>query len=59
MVTHDIAESICMADRIIVLTNRLKDQKHTHDRLPGGSQTPLQRRNHPDFRHISIPYERV
>jgi len=52
MVTHDIAESICMADRIIVLTKRPAKIKsmHTID-FPEDAKTPLQRRNHPDFRH--------
>jgi NitT/TauT family transport system ATP-binding protein len=51
MVTHDIAESICMADRIIVLSNRPARIKNIHTiDFPEEAKTPLQRRNHPDFR---------
>ena len=52
MVTHDIAESIGMADRVIVLTRRPATIKNIHDiKLSCDIRTPLCAREAPEFRH--------
>jgi len=48
LVTHDVAEAIAMADRIIVLSHRPARIKSQHIVRMEGS--PIQRRNHPRFR---------
>jgi NitT/TauT family transport system ATP-binding protein len=50
MVTHDIAESISMADRVIVLTRRPGTIKSSHKiELGLKERTPLTARKVPDF----------
>lgn len=50
MVTHDIPESISMADRIVVLTGRPATVRSIHTvEFPAEASTPLSRRNHPGF----------
>ncbi|WZL74364.1 ABC transporter ATP-binding protein [Clostridiaceae bacterium 35-E11] len=53
MVTHDIAEAISMADRIIVLTKRPASVKSTHEiqLTLENKRTPLSSREAPEFRH--------
>lgn len=50
MVTHDIPESISMADRVIVLTARPAQLQAIHLLDFGPDRTPLSCRNHPLFR---------
>ncbi len=50
MVTHDIPESISMADRILVLSRRPAVVRFVHDiTFPNTCATPLSRRNCPEF----------
>jgi NitT/TauT family transport system ATP-binding protein len=52
LVTHDIAESISMADRVVVLTKRPATIKNIHEiRLSCEHRTPLSCREAPEFRH--------
>ena len=54
MVTHDIAEAISMADRVIVLSKRpatIKDIIPINLSCPGGVRTPMKCREAPEFRH--------
>lgn len=52
MVTHDIAESISMADRVIVLTKRPATIRNIHEiKLSCSTRTPLSSREAPEFRH--------
>jgi NitT/TauT family transport system ATP-binding protein len=52
MVTHDIAESISMADRVVVLTNRPATVKSIHDiNLTCDLRTPFSSREAPEFRY--------
>lgn len=52
MVTHDIAESISMADRVVVLTNRPATVKGIHKiELTCDVRTPFTSREAPEFRH--------
>ncbi|MBW4827185.1 MAG: ABC transporter ATP-binding protein [Clostridiaceae bacterium] len=54
MVTHDIAEAISMADRVVVLSKRpatIKDIIPINLSCPGGVQTPMKCREAPEFRH--------
>jgi len=51
LVTHDIAEGISMADRVIVLTKRPATIKAIHDiKLSCENRTPLASREAPEFR---------
>lgn len=51
MVTHDIAEAISLADRVIVLTKRPGSLKSIHDiHLTCSNQSPITRREAPEFR---------
>lgn len=53
MVTHDIAESISLSDRVIVLTKRPATAKNIYDiNLSVESRTPLKSREAPEFRHF-------
>ncbi|WP_110461924.1 ABC transporter ATP-binding protein [Ruminiclostridium sufflavum] len=53
MVTHDIAESISMADRVVVLTNRPTTVKSIYDiLLTCDVRTPFTSREAPEFRHF-------
>jgi len=59
LVTHDIAEGISMADRVIVLTKRPATIKAIHDiKLSCENRTPLASREAPEFRSISTRYGR-
>lgn len=52
MVTHDIAEAISMADRIIVLSNRpakIQDIIEIKLTCPDGKRTPMNSRKAPEF----------
>jgi NitT/TauT family transport system ATP-binding protein len=50
MVTHDIAESISMSDRVIVLTQRPGTVKSSHDiSFNLSKRTPLNARKVPEF----------
>lgn len=53
MVTHDIAEAISMADRIIVLSKRPASVKSIHEinLTLQQNRTPLSSRDAPEFRH--------
>jgi len=54
MVTHDIAEAISMADRVVVLTNRpstIKDIIPIELTCPNGVRSPMKCREAPEFRH--------
>jgi NitT/TauT family transport system ATP-binding protein len=52
LVTHDIAESISMADRIVVLTKRPGTVKKVHTiRLSCEQRTPITSRDAPEFRY--------
>lgn len=52
LVTHDIAESISMADRVVVLSNRPGTVKNIYDiSLSCENRTPLNSREAPEFRH--------
>ena len=53
MVTHDIAEAISMANRVIVLSNRPAYIKSIHEiqLTCSGEKTPLKCREAPEFRH--------
>jgi len=52
LVTHDIAESISMADRTVVLTKRPGTVKSIYDiKLSCENRTPLCSREAPEFRH--------
>lgn len=51
LVTHDIAEAISMSDRVLVFSNRpaaLQTEYRIH--LTGCGDTPLKRRNAPEFK---------
>jgi NitT/TauT family transport system ATP-binding protein len=51
LVTHDIAESISMADRVIVLSKRPASLKQIHEiRLSCERRTPISSRDAPEFR---------
>jgi NitT/TauT family transport system ATP-binding protein len=52
LVTHDISESISMADRVVVLTNRPAYVKSIHTiQLTCDVRTPFSSREAPEFRH--------
>ena len=51
LVTHDISESISLSDRVIVLSHRPAGIKAIHTMGPLAELPPLERRDHPDFRH--------
>lgn len=52
LVTHDIAESISMADRVVVLTRRPATIKNIHKiELSCKNRSPLSCREAPEFRH--------
>ncbi len=52
LVTHDIAESISMADRVVVLSSRPATIKSVHDiNLTCEVRTPFSSREAPEFRH--------
>jgi len=52
LVTHDIAESISMADRVVVLSNRPAYIKSIHNiELTCYVRTPFSSREAPEFRH--------
>ena len=53
LVTHDISESISMADRVILLSKRPGTIKSIYDiSLDSENRTPLLSREAPEFRHI-------
>ena len=49
LVTHDIAEAITMADRVVVLSNRPGRVKSEHRMEWPADMTPMQIRAHPEF----------
>lgn len=49
LVTHDISEAISLADKVIVLTGRPATLKAVHYTNLGDIDTPLHRRQAPDF----------
>lgn len=52
LVTHDIAESIAMADRVVVLSKRPATIKNVYEiKLSCEKRTPLCSREAPEFRH--------
>lgn len=52
LVTHDIAESISMADRVVVLTNRPATIKSIHSiELSCTARTPFNSREAPEYRY--------
>lgn len=55
LVTHDIAESISMADRVIVLSKRPGTVKKIYDiALTCTERTPMSSREAPEFRHFFL-----
>ncbi|TDT61087.1 ABC transporter ATP-binding protein [Fonticella tunisiensis] len=52
MVTHDIAESISLSDRVVVLSKRPAQIKNIYDiKLSVENRTPLKSREAPEFRY--------
>lgn len=52
MVTHDIAEAISLADRVVVLSRRPAQIKDIYDiKLSIDNRTPIKAREAPEFRH--------
>lgn len=52
LVTHDISESISMADRVVLLSKRPGTVKNIYEiKLNCASRTPLSSRETPEFRH--------
>ncbi len=49
MITHDIAEAISMADRVIVLTNRPSRVKKIYNIKLTDKGTPINNRKCPEF----------
>ena len=49
MITHDIAEAISMADRIVVLTNRPAKVKKIYDIEMSGKSNPIENRKCVEF----------
>ena len=49
MITHDIAEAISLADRIIVLSKRPGVIKKEYNLQFEQSNTPISKRNSPEF----------
>lgn len=49
LVTHDISEAISLADKVIVLTKRPATVKAIHETHMENIDTPLKRRQSPDF----------
>ncbi len=50
MITHDIAEAISMADRVIVLTNRPAKVKKIYNIEMENKSSPTNNRNQKEFR---------
>lgn len=50
LVTHDISEAISMSDRILVFSSRPATIKAEHKIVLSGGNTPLERRNSPEFK---------
>ena len=50
LVTHDISEAISMSDRILVFSARPATIKAEHTIVLSGGNTPLERRNSPEFK---------
>lgn len=49
MITHDIAEAISMADRVVVLTGRPSRVKKVYDILMDNKSTPINNRKCKEF----------
>ena len=49
MITHDIAEAISMADRVVVLTNRPAKVKKIYDISMDGKSSPIENRKCSEF----------
>lgn len=56
MITHDIAEAISLADRIIVLTKRPCKVKKIYEVILDNKQTPTENRKDPKFNYY---YEKI
>lgn len=56
MITHDIAEAISMADRVIVLSERPSKVKTTFDINLANRSNPIENRKCPEF---SIYYDKI
>ena len=56
MITHDIAEAISMADRVVVLTNRPAKVKKIYDIEMDGKSNPIENRKCPEF---SLYYDMI
>jgi len=56
MITHDIAEAISLADRIIVLSKRPSKVKNIYDINLSNKSTPIKNRKAPEF---SMYYEKI
>ena len=50
MITHDIAEAISMADRVVVLTGRPSEVKCIYNIEMKNKSNPISNRNQPEFR---------
>lgn len=51
MITHDIAEAISMADRVIVLSNRPAKVKNIHTIIMENKQNPIHNRKQKEFQY--------
>lgn len=50
LVTHDISESICMSDKVVVLSKRPAVIRHIFDLKEFSGLTPMERRSHDQFK---------
>ena len=50
LVTHDIAEAVSMSHHVVVLSHRPGSVKSMHDLSALDGLSPMERRDHPDFR---------
>ncbi len=51
MITHDIAEAVSMADRVIVLTDRPSKVKSEYNIIMNNKSTPINNRNLEEFKY--------
>ena len=49
MITHDIAEAISMADKVVILTNRPSRVKKIYDIMMKNKSNPINNRKCPEF----------
>lgn len=51
MITHDVAEAISMADRVVVLSNRPARVKSIYEIKMKNRGTPIENRNKEEFKY--------